>query len=154
MGSQARDLEANVIYLCSYVGKGTVGNAVIRAWTRRHESHSDLLLGDMSYASTVRDGGVRAQRSSKTLAHLEHWVVEPCSWITPEQLIAHYTKTAGQGYDWIGLIGSQTLNRGINNKGAAFCSEWIAQAGGVPNPELYNPGTLRDLNRYLNEVVR
>ena len=24
----------------------------------------------------------------------------------------------------------------------------------VPNPELYNPGTLRDLNRYLNEVVR
>lgn len=38
--------------------------------------------------------------------------------------------------------------------GAAFCSEWIAQAGGVPNPELYNPGTLRDLNRYLNEVMR
>lgn len=26
--------------------------------------------------------------------------------------------------------------------------------GGVPNPELYNPGTLRDLNRYLNEVVK
>ena len=64
------------------------------------------------------------------------------------------TSVPGQGYDWIGLIGSQTLNRGINNKGAAFCSEWIAQAGGVPNPELYNPGTLRDLNQYLNEVVR
>jgi len=46
------------------------------------------------------------------------------------------------------------FNRGINNKGAAFCSEWIAQAGGVPNPELYNPGTLRDLNRYLNEAVK
>ena len=29
----------------------------------------------------------------------------------------------------------------------------VAQAGGAPNPELYNPGTLRDLNRYLNEVV-
>ena len=51
-------------------------------------------------------------------------------------------------------VGSQVFNRGINNKGAAFCSEWIAQAGGVPNPELYNPGTLRDLNQYLNEVVR
>ena len=54
----------------------------------------------------------------------------------------------------MGMTGTQVFNRGINNKGAAFCSEWIAQAGGVPNPELYNPGTLRDLNRYLNEVVR
>ena len=49
--------------------------------------------------------------------------------------------TQGQTYDWFGLVGSQVFNRGINNKGAAFCSEWIAQAGGVPNPELYNPGT-------------
>lgn len=70
-----------MIYLCSYVGDGTVGNAAIRAWTGRKESHSELLLGDTTFASTVRDGG-------------------------------------------------------------------------VPNPELYNPGTLRDLNRYLNEVVK
>ena len=85
---------------------------------------------------------------------LEHWVIEPCKWITPDQLIAHFAATQGQTYDWIGLVGSQVFNRGVNNKGAAFCSEWIAQAGGVPNPELYNPGTLRDLNRYLNEVVQ
>ena len=143
-----------MIYLCSYVGDGTVGNAVIRAWTRRQESHSELLLGDTTFASTVRDGGVRSQSSRKTLAKLEHWAIEPCKWITADQLIAHFAATQGQTYDWFGLVGSQVFNRGINNKGAAFCSEWIAQAGGVPNPELYNPGALRDLNRYLNEVVK
>ena len=31
---------------------------------------------------------------------------------------------------------------------------WFAARASVPNPELYNPGTLRDLNRYLNEVVK
>ncbi len=77
-----------MIYLCSYVGKGTVGNAVIRAWTRRQESHSELLLGDTTFASTIRDGGVRSQSSRKTLAKLEHWTIEPCKWITADQIIA------------------------------------------------------------------
>ena len=94
-----------MIYLCSYVGDGTVGNAVIRAWTGRKESHSELLLGDTTFASTIRDGGVRSQSSRKTLAKLEHWVIEPCKWITPDQLIAHFAATQGQTYDWIGLVG-------------------------------------------------
>ena len=94
-----------MIYLCSYVGKGQIGNALIRAWTGRKESHSELLLGDTTFASTVRDGGVRSQSSRKTLAKLEHWAIEPCKWITADQLIAHFAATHGQTYDWIGLAG-------------------------------------------------
>lgn len=143
-----------MIYLCSYVGKGQIGNAVIRWWTGRQESHCELLFDGYTYAATIRDGGVRRQAADITLANREHWIVEPVRWINEQQLMRHFGRTRHQTYDWIGLLGSQVFNLGLNNKGASFCSEWIAQAAHIPNPSLYNPGTLRDLSNYLNAVTR
>ncbi len=138
-----------MIHVASYVADGTLGNALIRAWCRRRESHTELLLDGTCYAASLRDGGVRSRPAAEVLANPAHWVVEPAPWMRPADMLAHWHRTKGQPYDWLGLLGAQVFNRSIQGRHSGFCSEWAAAAGALPNPEIYNPGTFRDVSNHL-----
>lgn len=136
-----------MVRLAFYKGAGTVGNALVRTWTRSRYSHCELVIDGMCYSSSVRDGGVRAKRIDLDSGH---WDIVDLPWADKAAALEYWALTKSQPYDWWGLIGSQVLNRRSDWGGAAFCSEWCAAALGIPSPEIYSPGTLAGLVKFLH----
>ena len=128
--------------LALYKGKGQIGNAAIRLWTRSPHSHCELVVDGMAYSSSVMDGGVRAKRIA---FNPENWDFVALPDEFAPRILAHYQATRGADYGWRDLLLSQVLNTGRDEDGAAFCSEWCAAAVGLPNPTTYNPKTLGEL---------
>lgn len=126
--------------LALYKGRGQIGNAIIRWWTRSPYSHCEIVIGDVGYTSSLMDGGVRAKRIA---FDPEHWDFVSLQWVDPTHVSAYYAQTAGEPYGWLDLIKRQFFNRHGNDAGW-FCSEWCAAALGLPNPQLYSPATLGD----------
>lgn len=126
--------------LALYKGKGQIGNAIIRWWTRSPYSHCEIVIGDVGYTSSLMDGGVRAKRIDFDPAH---WDFVALTWVDPTHVSAYYAQTAGEPYGWMDLLKRQVFNRPGNDRGW-FCSEWCAAALGLPNPQLYSPATLGD----------
>lgn len=137
-----------VVKLAVYIGKGKIGNSIIRVWTGRQESHCELIVDGLAYSSSVMDKGVR-----KKYINLESgkWHVVDIPWASKEQIIAYYEKTKSNKYGWWSLISSQVFNRNRDSSNTDFCSGWCAEALGIPNPNAYSPGTLTDLIEFLNE---
>ena len=139
------------VSLALYVGKGKIGNWAIRKWTGRQESHCELVVDGLSYSSSIQDKGVRVK-------HIEwnhsHWRFIAIPWASKEQIISHYEKTKSNKYGWWDLITSQVFNRNQDDSESDFCSGWCAEALGVPNPNIYNPGTLADLVEFINNFNR
>ena len=134
-----------MVQLALYKGKGLIGNALIRWWTRSPYSHCELVVDGVAYSSSLMDKGVR----SKVIDFKpEHWdmvrLPEPLS----KRVIDHFAVTRGQRYSWLDLIRSQIFNGNADEDGASFCSEWCAAALGLPNPATYSPQTLSDLVRW------
>lgn len=126
--------------LALYKGKGQVGNALIRWWTRSPYSHCEIVIGEMSYSSSLMDGGVRAKRIDHNPAH---WDFVALPWAEPHRVESLMCDTHGEPYGWLDLLWRQVLNRPGDARGW-FCSEWCAAALGLPNPQLYSPATLGD----------
>lgn len=126
--------------LALYKGKGLVGNALIRWWTRSIYSHCELVIDGISYSSSLMDGGVRAKRIDHTPAH---WDFVELPWADKLAVLTLYDQTKGEPYGWLDLLWRQVLNRPGDARGW-FCSEWCAAALGLPNPQLYSPATLGD----------
>ncbi|MFT3758441.1 hypothetical protein [Thauera sp.] len=124
--------------LALYKGRGNLGNALIRWWTKSPYSHCELVIGEIWYSSSVRDGGVRAKRLEPNPAH---WDYIELPWADAEQVQWYFRSTQGEPYGWLDLIKRQVFNRPGNDFGA-FCSEWCAEALGLPTPQQYSPGTL------------
>ena len=129
--------------LALYKGKGTVGNAIIRWWTKSAYSHCELVIGDVSYSSSLRDGGVRAKRIEFDPAH---WDFVAIPWATEHEVKMLYAQTDGEPYGWLDLLWRQVFNRPGNSIGW-FCSEWCAAALGLPAPQSFSPATLGDYCR-------
>lgn len=131
-----------MVYLALYKGKGKVGNALVRWWTRSPYSHCELVVDGWWYSSSLMDGGVRSKPITLTA---EHWDLIPLPGSLRPQILSHFDATRGQRYSWLDLIRSQVFNANADERGAAFCSEWCAAALGFPNPATYSPQTLGDL---------
>ena len=137
------------IKLALYVGKGKIGNWVIRKWTGRQESHCELVVDGLAYSSSIQDKGVRAKYIEWDPAH---WKFIPIPWASKESILKHYSETKDNKYAFFSLLTSQIFNMNVDDGNADFCSEWCARALGLPNPNTYNPGTLAELVTYLNET--
>ena len=134
-----------MVQLALYKGKGLIGNALIRWWTRSPYSHCELVVDGVAYSSSLMDKGVR----SKVIDFKpEHWDMVELPESVRQQALDYFAATRGQRYSWLDLIRSQIFNRNANEDGAAFCSEWCASALGLPNPATYSPRTLGDLVRW------
>jgi len=124
--------------LALYKGKGQVGNALIRWWTRSPYSHCEIVIGELSHSSSLMDGGVRAKQIE---FNTDHWDFVELPWAEPHRVESLMRDTHGEPYGWLDLIWRQVLNRPGNSRGW-FCSEWCAAALGLPNPQQYSPATL------------
>lgn len=135
-----------MVYLAQYKGKGKIGNALIRWWTKRPYSHCELVVDGVCYSSSLMDGGVRA----KTIVlKPEHWDLHPIPNSLGPGILSYYEQTKKQKYSWMDLIRSQIFNRNSDEPGAAFCSDWCAAAVGIPNSTLYSPASLGELVSWL-----
>lgn len=129
-----------------YKGKGLIGNALVRWWTRSPYSHCELVVGGIWYSSSLMDGGVRG----KVITYNpDHWDLVTLPDELAPQILAYYELTKGYRYSWLDLIRSQLFNSTADEAGASFCSDWCAAALGIPNPTLYSPATLNDLLRWM-----
>ncbi len=133
--------------LALYKGKGQIGNALVRAWKSSIYSHCELLIDEQCYSSTIMDGGVRRKAIALDPAK---WDVVPLAWDAAPGVLRYFDATAGEPYSWLGLIASQVFATESDEPRASFCSEWCAAALGLPNPQIYSPGSLGELVRYLN----
>lgn len=129
--------------LALYKGKGTVGNAIIRWWTKSAYSHCELVIGDVSYSSSLRDGGVRAKRIDY---NPDRWDFVDLPWGTENDVQMLYAQTKDEPYGWLDLLWRQVFNRPGDSIGW-FCSEWCAAALGLPAPQSYSPATLGEYCR-------
>jgi len=142
-----------MIKLAMYKGKGMLGNAIVRAWTRSPYSHCELIDTDIGryMSSSMMDGGVRAKAME---LKPWHWDVIDLPWADADAVLRHYAATKGQGYSWVDLLRNQMLNRPFDQRDRSFCSEWCAAALGLPNPGMYSPRGLMELCVYLNGIRR
>lgn len=129
-----------------YKGKGLIGNALVRWWTRSPYSHCELVVDGIWYSSSLMDGGVRG----KVITYNpDHWDLITLPEELAPRVLAYYELTKGYRYSWLDLIRSQLFNFTADEAGASFCSDWCAAALGIPNPTLYSPATLNDLLRWM-----
>jgi len=131
--------------LALYKGKGLIGNALVRWWTRSPYSHCELVIDGAWYSSSLMDGGVRSKRIALDIAHWDF--IDLPDHLAP-RVLAYFEATKGQRYSWLDLLRSQVFNSNADEPGAAFCSDWIAAALGLPNPTTYSPRTLADVVRW------
>jgi hypothetical protein len=131
--------------LCAAFYKGThaglpgIYNRLVRWWTRSQYSHVELVFDDIASASaSYMDGGVRFKAIE----------FDPALWDfvgLPEELEAGawrwFNAHLGDAYDLLGNLHFVVSAVG-NDKRKWFCSEAVAAALGMPNPERFDPGTL------------
>lgn len=139
-----------MVKLALYKGKGQIGNAAIRWWTGSQYSHCELLVDGWCYSSSVMDKGVRRKLIDTDSGH---WDCIELPWVDAQKVIAYFEATDYQRYGWLGLIRSQLFNRGRAQHGAQFCSEWCANALGLPNASSYSPASLGRLLEHINRLT-
>lgn len=121
-----------------------VGSRLICWWTNSPYSHCELVVGSVCFSSSLRDGGVRAKIIDLDPAH---WDIIATPWVPKEAVYQHYERTQHLTYGWSDLITQQVLRIPFELRNAYFCSEWCAEAMGLPEPEMWHPGVLGDYAR-------
>lgn len=107
--------------LAMYKGSGTFYDKVIRQVTNSPYSHCELLIGNVCYSSSPRDGGVRMKiidlNDGKwdlyTVPGNEHYAF---NW---------FVNNTKKKYDWLGAI-TTVLPFQLNIPNRFFCSEACA----------------------------
>lgn len=133
--------------LALYKAKGKIGNAGIRWWTGSKYSHCELVIDGYCYSSSVADRGVR-----KKYIDLDpkNWDFIEIPWANKQRALEYFQATDDFTYGWLSLITSQLFNRNAPNRSSQFCSEWAANALGVPDAVTYSPKTLAHLCEFVN----
>ena len=130
-----------VAKLAFYKGKGSATDKVVRWWTSSPYSHVEIVVGDEWYSSSPRDGGVRVK--TITSPNPDSWDYVEVS-VDMEQLQCVFIRHDGKGYDWLGVLLSQWIPLGLENKDKCFCSEFCAEVVGLRDTNI-NPQTLYDM---------
>ena len=130
-----------MVRVAFYKGKGTWFDKGIRWWTRSPYSHVELVMGEVCYSSSPRDGGVR----DKIISLGASWEVAPVPWLDQGRAVEIYETHRGEGYDFTGIVTRQVFNAPLDKRSRWFCSEFVAHCLGLPNPSKYSPGDLHEL---------
>lgn len=116
-----------------------IGHWVVCVFTRSKYSHVELVIDDICYTSSAREGGVRSKAIDLASGK---WDVYD---IRGDQVSARawFTAHMGEKYDWCGVFrfAFPFLPR---RNGDWFCSEAVAAALGLANPDAYAPQSLLD----------
>ena len=147
-------------YLAFYKGQGGWIDAAIRTATRSPYSHVELVRrhwvrvpGGVArfggWASSWRDGGVRAKMIEVTPGH---WDFVEVPWADQAEAVCFIKPLIGARYDLAGILGSQILGLRRQHRGRWFCSELVAAALGLSQPEALSPGGLFDRVIDLNRI--
>lgn len=134
------------VQLALYKGKGQLGNAAIRLWTGSEYSHCELVIDGWCYSSSVMDKGVRRKQIDLTD---DKWDLIDLPWADAKRVLAYFALTDHHTYGWPSLISSQLFNRNRSAADSQFCSEWCANALGIPNGPSYAPGLLGGICGWL-----
>lgn len=94
---------------------------MIRTWTRSLYSHSEIVIEDVMYSSSIIDGGVRAK--------VHHY--DPAKWdyidlpdtLDIRSMIYRFELEKGAGYDYWGIVFSEIIPFGISHPHRWYCSE-------------------------------
>lgn len=135
-------------YKGTHPGLPGVYNRLVRWWTRSQYSHAELIFGDdQAASSSYMDGGVRFKSIE----------FDPAVWDfvdVPERLASDawfwFEDHVGQAYDLLGNLHFVVWAVG-DDKRKWFCSEAVAAALGMPDPERFDPGTLHAALSFLNQ---
>ena len=127
-----------------------IGARFIQWWSQSIYSHCELVIAGTCYSSSIMDKGVRAK-----IIDLEpdKWDVIDLAWADAATALEYFRKTDSNTYGWLSLLGSQLFNRNQTDIGSQLCSEWCANAIGLPNAATYSPKTLADTCRYMGRLA-
>ena len=138
---------------------------LIKWWTRSKYYHTEILINNTLVTALIKEGVVVIDIDKK---HYMNYIsnIADVQTISVTQLVAknmlEFSKTQeGLPYDWRGIIYSQFIPLGIENKRERFCSEigtallkmtYLVKV--LPlNPSEYNPGSLyKAVQDYLNTI--
>jgi hypothetical protein len=136
-------------YKGTHAGLPGIYNRLVRWWTRSPYSHVELILPAFGSAasSSAMDGGVRFKAIDFDAA-LWDFVDLPAD--LSDGAEAWFNQHYGDGYDYLGNV-HFVLSAVGDDKRKWFCSEAVAAALGMPNPERFDPGTLHAALTFLNQ---
>lgn len=138
-----------MVTVAFYRGKGLIGNALIRWWTRSPLSHCEVVIGSKGYSSSLMDHGVRAKAIDWNPAH---WDFVQVPWASERDVLELFSLTEGESYSWLDLIRSQLFNHRDDEAKKSFCSEWCARALGLPDATSYSPASLKVALEFINLI--
>lgn len=123
-----------------------ISDDLTKILTKGKYSHCEIVIKQKNgkyqcYTSSIRDKGVRVKDMELPL---DRWDLIELTQFNVSQIKRFYNKTKGCKYDFLGALGV-VLHFG-NNKKRYFCSEWCAEALGLPEPHKFSPNSLY---RYL-----
>ena len=149
-----------IIKIAFYKGRGLFRDRFIRWWTNSHYSHTELVLPNREgWIGIYPPDSPRVRMRSFAEGYRDNeWDFIDLH-ATKDQIdiiLDFYRKTAGQDYDWVGMILSHITPFRIKRSNKWYCSEWVAYAlelSGVINhkhTELYRrnripPNVLYDI---------
>ena len=114
----------------------------IAAWTRSPYSHCEVVIDDICYSSSLRDGGVRAKRIDLSGAH---WDVVPAPRVNVERALAVFATLKDRPYGYFDLVSQHVLRMPVKPGGGVVCSDLCAAMLGLPRSYEYSPGSLMAL---------
>lgn len=137
-----------------HAGLPGIYNRLVRWWTRSPYSHVELIFfdsgpGDDSQAASASymDGGVR----------FKWFTFDPALWDFVDlpdhmamQALRWFDEHDGEAYDLLGNV-HFVLSAVGDEKRKWFCSEAVAAALGMPNPERFDPGTLHAALTFISQ---
>lgn len=138
-------------YKGTHAGLPGVYNRLVRWWTRSPYSHVELLFhgGREAASSSYMDGGVRFKSIDFDPA-LWDFVDLPVTAEMAAKAYLWFIDHDGDAYDLLGNAHFVFSAIG-DDKRKWFCSEAVAAALGMPNPERFDPGTLHAALSFLNQ---
>ena len=138
-------------YKGTHTGLPGVYNRLVRWWTRSPYSHAELVFDDgQAASSSAMDGGVRFKAIDFDPA-LWDFVPVPAG-VAPAAR-DWFAQHDGQAYDLLGNL-HFVISAVGEDKRKWFCSEAVAAALGMPDPERFDPGTLHAALSFINQPAQ
>ncbi len=133
---------------------------MVRNTTQSKYSHAELIMPDgqsISIQPFSKEGVRKIEFESLENSEEYDIVCVPVTYAQIETIEKFYADTAGDGYDWPGMILSKFTPFFIKRTGRWYCSEWIAYAlrlaGAVDNLYHYSDLTPQRLYEVLRDYA-
>jgi len=103
---------------------------IVAWWTKSPYVHSELLLPGGIMAGICPDESGAVRMTQEDASETDHWkkIELKVDDYQLKNIFRFYEQTAGQKYDWIGMVISQFVPYMIKHDRKWYCSQWIAHA--------------------------